>query len=187
MGMIRNLATRFSAWSRSPCLAPLLALVLTLTVTIGDPVLADAPLPQPTGRVVLTVTGAINHTNADGRAEFDRTMLRDLGTASLTTSTAWTDGTPEFAGVLARDVLRAVGARGTVVTATALNDYSIDIPISDVETYRVLFALTMNGVELTVRDKGPIWIVYPRDDHGELQNPTSDEKWIWQLSRLDIR
>ena len=161
-------------------LLPALALAFALADPAGVPLLAKEPLAQPNGRVLLTVTGAIELTNAQGKAEFDRNMLLRLGTAKLRTSTSWTDGAPVFEGVPASDVLRAVGAHGTVVTATALDDYSIEIPVTDFARYRVLFALSMNGVELTARNRGPIWVVYPRDDFPELRNPTADARWIWQ-------
>ncbi len=165
-------------------LLPLAMLVASLTVA---PALADTPLAKPSGRVILTISGAIDHTNADGHAEFDRKMLEQLGTTAFATSTTWTDGTPEFEGVLARDILKAVGAHGTTALAVALNDYSFEIPISDFEDYPVLFALRMNGVELTARDKGPIWIVYPRDQHRELRNQMTESNWVWQLARIDVR
>ncbi len=167
-------------------LLPALALAFALADPAGDPLLAKEPLAQPNGRVLLTVTGAIELTNAQGKAEFDRNMLLRLGTAKLRTSTSWTDGTTVFEGVPASDVLGAVGAHGPLVTATALNDYIIEIPVADFAKYGVLFALSMNGVELTARDKGPIWVVYPRDDHPELRNPKVDAKWIWQLANIDI-
>ena len=150
-------------------------------------ILAAEKLPQPTGPIILTITGNIERTNAPGSAEFDRTMLERLGVTRIRTSTSWTDGKPEFAGVLARDVLKAVGARGKTIKATALNDYSLDISVSEFDDYRVLFAMDMDGIELTARDKGPIWIVYPRDNHSELQSANADTKWIWQLTRLEVK
>lgn len=160
---------------------------LIFSVATIAPALGGAPLTSPTGRVVLTIGGAIEHTNSDGQAAFDREMLRQLGTEKIETSTSWTTGTPEFEGVLARDVLRAVGASGESVLATAINDYEIEIPISDFEEYPVLFALEMDGVELTARDKGPLWIVYPRDDYKNLRGQKTDEKWLWQLVKITVR
>ena len=176
-----------AARSVKQLLLPALALAITLAVPAGEPPQATEPMAQPNGPVLLTVAGAIELTNAPGKAEFDRDMLRRLGTAKLRTSTSLTDGATLFEGVLAADVLSAVGAHGSVVTATALNDYSIEIPVTDFVRYRVLLALSMNGVELTTRDKGLIWVVYPRDDHPELRNPKVDAKWIWQLANFDIK
>lgn len=148
---------------------------------------AHPELEKPSGRVILTISGAIEHTNGDGVAKFDREMLLALGTHTLRTTTFWTDGVREFEGVLASDIMKAVGATGTLITATALNDYMVDIPISDFEKYGVLFALKMDGKELTTRDKGPIWPIYPRDDFPELQNRAADKKWIYLLYKMHIQ
>lgn len=136
---------------------------------------------------ILTVSGAIERFNAGDAFEFDRTALEALGIARLRTSTAWTAEPPLFEGVLARDLLAAVGAHGQEIVATALNDYVVKIPVDDCYRYPVLFAMKMNGEYLKVRDKGPIWVVYPRDQFPELSNPLTDKKWIWQLNRLEIR
>lgn len=147
---------------------------------------AVAPLPQPSGPVLLKVTGRIRNGNADGAARFDRTMLEALGVRQLATSTAWTEGRTEFEGVLASDLLDAVGAEGSGVLATALNDYSVSIPLDELRRYPVLLALKMNGKYLKIMDKGPIWIVYPRDQNRELQDSLTDKKWVWQLRELHV-
>lgn len=151
-----------------------------------QPVIAGETLGTPKGRVILTVSGNIQNTNGVGKAAFDRDMLAKIGFKSLSTSTSWTDGKKKFEGVGAAELMRAVGAKGQKIVATALNDYKIEIPISDLKKYGVLFALKMDGKQLTRRDKGPVWIVYPRDSFRELQNQKADAKWIWQLVRLSV-
>lgn len=147
---------------------------------------ADA-LPRPAGKVILTVSGAIDRTNAPGKAQFDLAMLQALGLQQVTTTTNWTDGKQVFEGVLARKVLEAVGAHGTTVAAAAIDDYSVDIPVADFESYPVLLALTMNGTAMTAKDKGPVWIVYPRDDYPALADPKMDLRWVWQLKALVVK
>jgi len=44
----------------------------------------------------------------------------------------------------------------------------------------------MNGQALRIRDKGPIWIVYPRDDYPELAVDAMDQRWIWQVKELHV-
>lgn len=145
------------------------------------------PLPQPAGEVLLTVTGETAATNgADGSA-FDRSMLESLGIVELRTKTPWTDGIGHFRGVLVSDLLDRIGAEGAVARAVALNDYEVDIPTADFYRYPVLLAFEMNGKTLTDRDKGPLWIVYPRDDYKELDGLETDRKMIWQLIELEIR
>ena len=103
----------------------LLFLCLPLTALAAD------ALPRPTGAVVLTVSGSIANTNVNSEARFDRAMLEKLGVRTLRTSTIWTTGIKTFEGVLVRDVMKAVGAKGTEVRAVALNDYAVTIPMAD--------------------------------------------------------
>jgi len=145
------------------------------------------PLPAPAGPVILTVAGSIEVTNGDAGAAFDRDMLYALGISELTTSTPWTDGARVFSGVLARAVLERVGATGATVLASALNDYTVEIPMEDFETYDVLLATEMDGEEMLVSDKGPIWIVYPRDSDPALQDRRLHDRWVWQLKALQVR
>ena len=145
------------------------------------------PLPPPAGEIVLTVTGKISNTNPEGAANFDRAMLEGIGLWTIETTTPWTDGRQSYVGVLSRDLLLAVGARGQRVTARGLNDYIVDIPISDFLKYPVIFAFKVDDRYMRVRDKGPVLIVYPRDKFDELKSPRYSSKWVWQLRELDIK
>jgi hypothetical protein len=148
---------------------------------------AAAPLAKPTGPVILTVTGAISETNAPGRAEFDRKMLEALGLESMTTTTNWTDGKQVFEGVRVSKLLDAVGAKGTTLSTVALDDYTSTVPMEVLTKFPALFALSMNGKALTPRDKGPVWIVLPRDDYPVLADPKYDSYWVWQLKSIVVK
>lgn len=118
--------------------------------------------------------------------------LLSLPQKRITTSTAWTQGTHLFEGVALGAILRAAGIdpdahKGATVRAIALNDYVVDFPLSDVRDYDVLIAIYMDGQRLSVSDKGPYWVVYPRDDFSELRDSRYDHRWAWQLKELQIR
>jgi hypothetical protein len=133
--------------------------------------------------VLLTLTGAVT----GGQVELTQTDLDALEWHEIATSTTVTDGQPVFRGVLMRDILDRAQARGDTVTARALNDYVIDIPMDDFHEFDVIAALYMDGIALTPRDKGPVWIVYPRDDHSVLADIRYDMRWVWQLSALHVQ
>jgi len=143
-------------------------------------------LPAPQGAVVLTVSGSIGRSNADGRAEFDLAMLRELGVIRFATNTIWTDGVSTFEGVPLRAVLRAVEAAGPLVTATALNDYSVTIPMAEVEAEAPIIAFLRDGRPMSVRDKGPLWVIYPYDDNPAYRTEMIYARSIWQLDRLRV-
>ena len=144
-------------------------------------------LPRPTGTIVLSVKGQISNTNAPGRADFDRAMLEALGISSIEATSPWTDGRRKFHGVLARDLMLAVGAQGQVITAIGQDDSSVDIPASDFMRYPVLLALQMDGKYLQLRNQGPVLIVYPRDDYAELATPTLTRKSMGMLREINVR
>ena len=57
--------------------------------------------------------------------------------------------------------------------------------MSDLE-YGVLLAMRMDGQPLTLRTKGPLWIVYPRDTYAALNDVRYDSRWVWQLKSLRV-
>lgn len=147
---------------------------------------AADPLSLPSDKVILSVSGRIHTFNKDGSAEFDRAMLELLGMESFETTTPWYNGTVKFEGVRMQKLMQAVGAAGESVTATALNDYTTDIPVADFERYGVLLALKRNGNEMPVRDKGPLFIVYPYDSKPELKSQKFYSRSAWQVARLEV-
>lgn len=141
-------------------------------------------LAAPDGPVILVVSGDIARTTDGKKAKFDRETLQALGTHNLTTSTTWTDGPQNFEGPRLSAVLDAVGAEGNTLEAVALNNYSVELEVDELRRYPVLLASRMNGKTLSVRDKGPLWIVYPRDQYPQV---SQDHKWIWQVKELRIK
>lgn len=179
--MKRTGIRRTSAWSQ------LLALLATTFAFFVAQNAFASELPRPTGGILLTVTGSIGKTNAEGAALFDEEMLTALPWHQIVTSTPWTNGTKRFEGVLLSDVLREVEANARSLHAKAINDYRIEIPVSDANEFGVLIALRMDGKPLLRRDKGPLWIVYPRDSIPSIQYERYDARWVWQLNRIEVR
>jgi hypothetical protein len=143
-------------------------------------------LEKPDGRVILTVTGKIGVFNADKAAVFDRSMLEALGSHGFTTNTPWYDGPVRFDGVKMATLMQTLQASGDSVIATALNDYETRIPLSDFITFDVILALKRNGEYMAVRDKGPLFIVYPFDSDTNLQSQKYYGRCAWQLARLTV-
>lgn len=149
-------------------------------------------LPPPSGPVILEVSGAIQVSNtpeANPRkvVRFDRKALERLPQRTVETYTDWTTGLQSFTGVPLAELLEHVGAEGEEIHAVALNDYAITIPVSDAYEYPVLLALKHNGEYMRIRDKGPLWIIYPSDEPSADSLGPHNHKMIWQLASLEIR
>lgn len=154
-------------------------------VGLGSLSFAAEPLPPVKGPVILTISGKIERTNSPAGAQFDKEMLESIGRASITTRSEVSAVPQVFDGVPLRAVLERVGATGKAMRATALNDYVIVIPFEDLQ-FEPILAMQVDNRVLTVRDKGPLWIAYPRDAHKVLQDIRYDSRWVWQLTKLNI-
>ncbi len=144
-------------------------------------------LAPPSGKPVLTVSGAIASRNAPSGAVFDLAMLKALPQASFSTRTIWTDGPVTFEGVRLKDLVAAVGASGGTLHAIALNDYAVDIPVADATADGPIVAYAIDGHALPVRNRGPLWIVYPYDAKADYRSEVVYSRSIWQLNRIDVR
>ena len=163
------------------------ALVCALGV-LGAPAWAQSgPLPAPTGKVVLTLTGNITKPNAGKQAVFDLKMIEALPQHSFTTRTPWYSTPVKFTGPKLADVLAAVGAQGKDIQAVAINNYQITIPMSDTQRYPVVMAWKINDQPIPVRAKGPLFIAFPYDDDAALRTAQYYERSIWQLKQLNIQ
>ncbi|MGO4705243.1 molybdopterin-dependent oxidoreductase [Microvirga sp. 2MCAF38] len=145
------------------------------------------PLPAPTEKPILTVSGKIDTTNKDDSAQFDLSMLLGLGLVTVETTTPWYNGPVKFEGISLDKLMKRVGAKGERVVAVALNDYSSEIPIEDFAKYNVILALKRNGEYMPIRDKGPLFIIYPFDSIPELKSQTYYGRSVWQVAKLIVK
>jgi hypothetical protein len=146
-----------------------------------------APLSAPTERPILTISGKIAVTNNDGTAQFDRAMLEALGMVTVETTTPWHEGKVRFEGISVDKLMKLVGADGKRVVVVALNDYTTEIPMEDFSRYNVILAIKRDGEYMSVRDKGPLFIIYPYDSDPELKSQTYYARSAWQVARIDVR
>lgn len=111
--------------------------------------------------------------------------LEKMPQTRIATTTPFLPGTVTFQGVLLRELLKSANLTAPMLVMTALNDYRVEVPASDAQAYDVIVAYKVDGKYMRVRDKGPFWLIYPLDQHPELQNETTATKMIWQIKTID--
>ncbi|WP_214401725.1 molybdopterin-dependent oxidoreductase [Pseudonocardia lacus] len=148
--------------------------------------LPDQPVPEPVEPVVLTLTGRIGTTNDGSALALDPPTLDRLGRVRVTLFEPWVKQTLNFEGVWLDDLLEVarVDPQARSVHITALDDYQIDLAISDVMAGGVLLATRSGGgAPIPIEDGGPTRIVYV----GGVPAGASADQWIWSLSTIDVR
>lgn len=157
------------------------------------------------GPVLLTVHGAIENTNRgpldpfhdvllgfqgaefEKAAVFDRRALLALDGGRIeTTASGWPDRYA-FEGPRLDVILAAVGATGATVSIVALDGYSVDLSMDDIRRYRPILALVRDGEPLAFGGRGPMWLIFPRDDFAELMAEEDDARWVWAVTRIEVK
>lgn len=158
--------------------------MIAMTGATGLPAIAS-DLAAPAGEVMLTVSGTVETTNVDGTAQLDLDMLEAMDTTTIETSTIWTEGMQTFEGVSLAALVEALGITGETLRATAINDYEIEIPMTDAVEGGPIVAYRQNGDTMSLRDKGPLWIIYPYDADADYRTEVIYSRSIWQMDRIE--
>lgn len=159
----------------------LIALAATVSAAMSG------ELASPKDPVILTVSGKISHRNGESGARFDAAMLQALPARTSVVATPWYPQTTAFEGPLGAALLDMIGATGTMLRVTALNDYAVDIPLEDFRKWPVILAMKVDGKAIPVREKGPIFVIYPFDLDPTLYNEVYFGRSAWQVKSIEIR
>jgi len=147
---------------------------------------APTALPAPTGPVVLSIDGRVLRRNAPDRADFDMAMIAALPQRSFEAPTPWYAQARRFTGPLLRDLLHEARATGSTLRLAALNDYRVDMPVEDTQRFGVIVARLLDGQPMAVREKGPLFIVYPFHEVPALRSATYYGRSAWQLRTITV-
>ena len=155
------------------------SLGIIFTAVLLSPANADDVVAIKTD-IILTVSSGMDVLT------LDRSDLSKLTVTSFDTSTIWTDGVHTFTGVSVKTLTDLIGVTNGMLRATAINNYAIEIPVSDAVNEGPIIAYLMDGKEMSVRDKGPLWIVYPYDANPDYRSEVVYSRSIWQLDRIEF-
>jgi len=92
------------------------------------------------------------------------------------------------------DLLKRMGYDPDVPLNTKLRDrkgtldgYQVSIPAEDLVRYDPLLAYQRDGQYIAIRDRGPLFLVYPFDQYPELQKVLFMNRTIWQASTIILQ
>ena len=165
---------------------------LTLFSAVGLILLTSAhgvvaeTLPSLTGPILLRIDGVDPVRFPGGHLDLDLPMLQAIDATTFSTGTIWTEGSHEYTGVSLQALVQTVGIIGDTLTLQAMNDYSVEVPVSDAVPGGPIIAYFSDGAPMSVREMGPLWLIYPYDSDPDFQTDVIYSRSIWQLDRILI-
>ncbi len=73
----------------------------------------------------------------------------------------------------------------TAVEVFALNGYSAEIPIAEIEAWPVLLATQVDGQHMTIENNGPTRIIFPYDTHSDVTSARNMS--VWNVRSLVVK
>ncbi|WP_319823438.1 molybdopterin-dependent oxidoreductase [Thalassovita sp.] len=162
----------------------LLVAMCLLAINLAWP--AFAPAQQLAADPVLSIVTLDEDENVIATRTLSMADLRALPAAEFATTTIWTEGMHTFRGVWLGDLMAHLGITQERVEFSALNEYVVEIPMQDMVPGGPLLAYEQNGKQMSAREKGPLWVVFPYDSAQKYQTESVYAQSIWQMDRINV-
>ena len=151
--------------------------IITILLVILAPAISHA-------EIILSLKGAGCCAGAN-EVHFSQETLAALPQTRVVTKTPWTAELNTYQGVKLSTLLARSQIKNTSVKIRALNDYWASIPASVIEQYQPLLATHIDGVALTRRNKGPVWVILPLSAHPEINTERFHSYMVWQTRSIE--
>jgi len=130
--------------------------------------------------------GTLTMTKSDGASvKVSMEQLMEMPATEFYTSTPWTNGVQKFRGVSFDLLFETYGMDADTVRVSALNDYNVMVPSSVLRRDGAILAYQLNDAEMSVREKGPFWVIFPYDTDVRFQTDTYWAYSVWQVKSVD--
>lgn len=136
--------------------------------------------------VILTVSGNVDDSLPEGELHLTLAQLQNLPQHTYVTDNPWIREPQHFKGPKLKDVLKLAGARSTELMLEALNDYHVELDFAEIERFDPILAWSNNDKVMTVRNKGPLWLMFNIDSQPVLDELHFNDYMIWQLSHIFV-
>lgn len=83
-------------------------------------------------------------------------------------------------------LLKHFGVEAEMLQVTGVDEYSAELPFDELRRYPVILAYEINGKRLNLRSKGPVWVVYPFNDHPEIEDQLREARSVWQVRDVKV-
>ncbi|MBD3657100.1 hypothetical protein [Marinobacter sp.] len=120
--------------------------------------------------------------------ELTASDLDNLTQRSIRTHSPYYKGQVEFSGPMLVDLLTSVAGQDIGdyigISLYALNNYVVHTTFGELKRIEALLATRREGKRLSIRERGPYWIILPLTDRKELDSEHFHKLMVWQLQKI---
>ncbi|GHD76625.1 molybdopterin-dependent oxidoreductase [Vogesella fluminis] len=135
-------------------------------------------------KVILTIKGA-GCCQGKNEQSFTLKDLAALPQSEIITQTPWTKAKSRYQGVSLAMLLKKLQITSSSVKIRALNDYWAQVPVAEIDKYKAILATHADGKALTIRNKGPVWLMLPLSEHPEINKEQYHSYMVWQVHSVE--
>ncbi|RED52273.1 hypothetical protein [Aestuariispira insulae] len=181
----------------------ILSAILLLTGLVWTPALA---LDKPKSMVILTIGGQLENANRGAlqpkrdafingqdqtfskAAEFDRSMLADLGLDYVKVGFKDWPRPYGLRGPKLNDVLKAAGvSRDATIAVTALDGWTFEITPEMRADNEWILAIQDGEQPLGIGQRGPTWLVFKPADPDGMATEEEEGQWVWSVYLMQVQ
>lgn len=153
--------------------------IQTTIASLGMVLLVSAALAED---AILTVRNAVD----DRSVNFTYKELLALPQTEFRTRTIWTSDLDSYAGPSLAAVLDAAEMPNADLRIYATNDYNVKFPADKIAADAPVLVVHINGEPFSLREKGPVWLLFPFDDNDSYRTEDNFALSVWQLKQIDV-
>ena len=151
-----------------------LSLLLTLAIAVFSSSLMASP--------------QITVSNGSESRVFDRNELEAFPQTTIITTSPYFDGEVEFSGPTLARLVETLGLSGhSKIVLKALNNYEVGADLEELLSLDAIVATRRESKTMSVRDRGPFWIMLPLSERPELNKEDYHRFMVWQLSGIELK
>ena len=144
-------------------------------------VAAETPLPKPVTPPVLVIRGG-TRPNVGAEVRLDQASLDALATYEQKLYEPFVKREVRFTGIYMAELLARAGVASGTVTVHALDDYTMDIAVSELVKPGVMLATKADGASIPIAAGGPIRLVFPPSS----AIGRSTDAWVWSIDTMTV-
>ncbi|MCE0495690.1 molybdopterin-dependent oxidoreductase [Vibrio salinus] len=117
-----------------------------------------------------------------------KTLEQNLPLVTITAYNPWDEKTEDYTGFWLNIMAKKLGTPDVQsILLTGLDGYQVSFNRNEWLSDKILLATKVNGSYISVREKGPLRVIFSEFDKNNAEDGLKLPKWMWMITRVEFR